>query len=193
VDTDGRGVERLTPTGVVAQGLEYEVDCIVFASGFEFNNDYIDRAGFDPVGRGGLRLSDAWAEGMRTLHGLQVHGFPNLFLAQFVQGAFLASNIPHNFVESAKSIAAVVSHVNGTGGRVVEPTREAQDDWVTFLVENGRIFAAEECTPGYYNNEGAPIGPKERLNVGYPGGPMAFFRHMEHWRTTGGFAGLAFG
>src|SRR5688572_21922421 len=75
VDTDGKGVERITETGVVARGREYEVDCIIYASGFEVGTPYTRRAGFDLVGRDGVKLSDYWAEGMRTKHGIHVHGF----------------------------------------------------------------------------------------------------------------------
>src|SRR5690606_660609 len=70
VDTDGKGVERITERGVVVAGVEYEVDCIIYASGFEVGTDYTARTGFDAVGRGGLKLSEAWAEGMRTFHGM---------------------------------------------------------------------------------------------------------------------------
>lgn len=191
VDTDGRGVEAVTATGVVARGRHYELDCIVYASGFEVNTDYTRRCGFDPVGRGGRRLSGHWAGGMRTLHGLQVHGFPNLFLSQLAQGAFLASNVPHNLVEAARSIAEVVVHAASTGATRVEPAREAEDAWVRDLLDHGRTMARPDCTPGYYNNEGQPPSLKERHNVGYPLGPSAYFAHMRAWRA-GGFDGLVF-
>ena len=77
VHTDGKGVERITERGVVANGEEFEVDCIVYASGFEVGSDYTERSGFDPVGRDGISLSQAWETGMRTLHGLHVNGLPN--------------------------------------------------------------------------------------------------------------------
>jgi cation diffusion facilitator CzcD-associated flavoprotein CzcO len=101
LDTDGRGVERITERGVVVAGVEYEVDCIIYASGFEVGTRYTRRAGFDLTGRDGLTLSQAWADGMRSLHGVHVHGFPNAFFVQPAQGANLISNIPHNLVEPA--------------------------------------------------------------------------------------------
>ena len=79
VDTDGRGVERVTERGIVANGTEYPVDCIVFATGFEVGTSYTRRAGYDLIGRNGLALSDKWANGWRTLFGLQANGFPNCF------------------------------------------------------------------------------------------------------------------
>ena len=96
IDTDGKGVERITETGVVVAGVEYEVDCIIYASGFEVGTEYKRRAGFDLTGRDGLKLSEAWADGMRTKHGIHVHGFPNAFFVQPTQGANLISNVPHN-------------------------------------------------------------------------------------------------
>jgi cyclohexanone monooxygenase len=193
VDTDGRGVERITPSGVVANGVEYPVDCVIYASGFEFGGDFTDRAGFDPEGVGGIRLSQAWAEGTRTLHGLHVDGFPNLFIVQLAQGAFLVSNVPHNYVDASQTVAAVVGHALAGGHDRVEATGEAVDKWVDFVVTNGMLIARDDCTPGYYNNEGQPLGPKERANVGYPGGAMAFFGMMDEWRRNGRFEGLTFG
>ena len=102
VDTDGKGVERITATGVVVAGVEYEVDCIIYASGFEVGTPHTRRAGFDMTGRDGVKLSEHWDEGMRTKHGIHVHGFPNAFLVQPTQGANLISNIPHNLTESGR-------------------------------------------------------------------------------------------
>ena len=80
VDTDGKGVERITEKGVVIAGVEYEVDCIIYASGFEVGTPFERRSGYDTIGRGGILLSDYWKDGMRTKHGMHVHNFPNLFI-----------------------------------------------------------------------------------------------------------------
>lgn len=193
VDTDGQGVERITPRGFVVAGCEYEVDCIIFASGFEVGSDYDKRAGFDPVGRAGLKLSQAWSHGMRSLHGIHVHGFPNAFFVQPAQGANLISNIPHNLVEAGRTIAAVVGHAQTTDQPVVEVTQEAQDAWVEQLLSGpARLLGAPDCTPGYYNNEGQEPTPSMRSAVGYPAGPSAYFRYLDGWRHEGGFAGLTF-
>ncbi len=194
VDTDGKGVERITEHGVVVGGHEYEVDCIVFASGFfvEFGISLAERAGFDPKGVGGKSLSQHWEDGMRTMHGVHVHGFPNLFVVQLGQGAALASNVPHNYVESSKTVTTVVSHALDGGFERVEVTGEAEEAWVDLLETHGRAFGSEECTPGYYNNEGRPAGPKERRNFGYPFGAVAFFKLMDEWRRSGSFDGLEF-
>jgi len=194
VDTDGKGVERITEKGLVIGGVEYEVDCIIYASGFEVGTEYKRRAGFDVAGRDGLKLSDAWAEGMKTKHGIHVRGFPNLFFVQPTQGANLISNVPHNLTEGGKTIAAVVKHALDAGAKEVEVTQDAQDAWIDLLLQGpGRMMlGAADCTPGYYNNEGQDPGPAAKLNVGYPAGPSAYFRYIDAWRTSGEFEGLTF-
>ncbi|MBA2626193.1 MAG: NAD(P)/FAD-dependent oxidoreductase, partial [Acidimicrobiia bacterium] len=134
VDTDGQGVERITEDGVVVDGREYALDCIIYASGFEVGTEYTRRAGYDPVGRGGQRLSEHWADGMRTLHGIHVHGFPNLFIVQPTQGGNLISNVPHNLTESATTIATIVRHALDDGCTEVEATQSAEDAWIELLL-----------------------------------------------------------
>ncbi|HEY5008552.1 MAG TPA: NAD(P)/FAD-dependent oxidoreductase [Caulobacteraceae bacterium] len=193
IDTDGQGVEKITEKGFVVAGVEYEVDCIIYASGFEVGTEYKRRAGFDLTGRDGLKLSQAWAEGMKTKHGIHVHGFPNAFFVQPTQGANLISNVPHNLTESGRTIAMTVKHALDGGFREVEVTEDAQAAWVALLLTGmGRMMGAPDCTPGYYNNEGQNPGPGAQLNVGYPAGPTAFFSYIDAWRSSGEFEGLAF-
>ena len=193
IDTDGQGVEKITEKGFVVAGVEYEVDCIIYASGFEVGTEYKRRAGFDLTGRDGLKLSQAWGEGMKSKHGLHVHGFPNAFFVQPTQGANLISNVPHNLTESGRTIAVIVRSALDQDARQVEVTQEAQDAWVELLLSGmGRMMGAADCTPGYYNNEGKDPGPAARLNVGYPAGPTAYFNYLDGWRNSGEFEGLAF-
>jgi cation diffusion facilitator CzcD-associated flavoprotein CzcO len=193
IDTDGRGVERITERGCVVGGVEYAVDCIIFASGFEFGTDYTRRAGFDVIGRDGITLSTRWADGMHSLHGTYVHGFPNVFVVGFTQGANLISNVPHNLTESGRSIATVVAHALNSGFGRVEVTREAEDRWVDLMLSGaGLMLGSPDCTPGYYNNEGQDPGMRARLNVGYPQGPTAYFAYLRQWNTSGDFDGLEF-
>jgi cation diffusion facilitator CzcD-associated flavoprotein CzcO len=194
VDTDGKGVERITERGVVVAGVEHEVDCIIYASGFEVGTDYTQRTGFVVTGRGGERLSEHWAEGMRTFQGMQVHGFPNAFLVQLAQGANLISNVPHNFVESGRTIAMLVAHALEHGHRQIEVTQEAEDAWMELLLTapTGGVIGSADCTPGYYNNEGHPDGRNREWFLGYPAGAMAFFQHLARWRSAGDWKGLTF-
>ncbi len=194
VDTDGRGVERVIPRGVMAAGVEYELDCLIFASGFEVGTPFVQRAGFDVVGRDGLKLSDYWADGMRTKHGIHVHGFPSLFFVQPTQGANLISNVPHNLTEAGQTIAVMVREALDRGAREVEVTREAEQAWIDLLLTGpGRMMlGSQDCTPGYYNNEGQDPGPAAKLNVGYPAGATAYFKYIDAWRSDGAFEGLNF-
>ena len=190
VDTDGKGVERITETGVIVAGKEYEVDCIIYASGFEVGTAFTGRAGFDLEGRGGVKLSQAWADGMRSKHGVHVYGFPNLFFVQPSQGANLISNVPHNLTEAGKTIAIIVREALDRGCDEVEVTETAQEKWVEHLLTGpGRMINSPDCTPGYYNNEGQP-NAAARYAVGYPAGPAAYFRYLDAWRRSGKFEGL---
>ncbi|WP_095012855.1 flavin-containing monooxygenase [Tsuneonella mangrovi] len=194
VDTDGQGVERITENGVVANGVEYPVDCIVYASGFEVGTDYSSRAGFELTGRGGETVSEHWKDGMRTLHGLQLYGFPNAFIVQHTQAANLIANVPHNIVDHADTVAAIVSEAERRGAATVEPTAEAEKRWVDLLLTGfGSRFGDTTCTPGYYNNEGEGLGKEAQLNVGHPAGPLGYFSHIAAWRASGTFEGLDFG
>jgi cyclohexanone monooxygenase len=118
VHTDGKG-RRADHRGPASSrtGASTRSTCIVYASGFEVGTDYTRRAGYDLVGRDGVRLSERWAAGMRSLHGIHVHGFPNAFFVQPTQGANLISNVPHNLTESGRTIAQVVRHALGPGAR----------------------------------------------------------------------------
>ena len=192
IDTDGKGVERITENGVVVAGVEYPVDCIIYASGFEVGTPFERRAGYDIIGRDGMKLSEVWADGMVTKHGMHVHGFPNMFIVQVAQGGNLISNVPHNFTEAGLTLAMIIRHTLDTGSREVEVTKEAQDEWMELLYSAPRIgtIGSLECTPGYYNNEGKGGGIDWFL--GYPGGAMAYFQYLDQWRNRGDFPGLEF-
>ena len=193
VDTDGKGVEEITKNGIVVAGKEYELDCIIYASGFEVGTEYRRRAGFDLTGRGGVKLSDHWADGMHTKHGIHVHGFPNVFFVQPTQGANLIANVPYNLTEAARTIALMVGHAQEHGFKEIEVSREAENRWVELLLTGvGQMIGGPDCTPGYYNNEGREPGRAGKLNVGHPSGALAYFKYIDGWRSSGQFEGLQF-
>lgn len=194
VDTDGRGVSRIDASGVWVGDRHVELDVLVFASGFEVGTPYHRRSGFDVIGRGGIALSEAWEDGMRSLHGLHVADFPNFFVIGIAQAANLVSNITHNYVEAAETIASVLARAAELGACVVETTKEAEQAWVELVASSPQtILADPDCTPGYYNNEGAPIGERELRNAArYPEGAVAYFAYIDRWRRSGTFEGLVF-
>ena len=192
IDTRGQGVERITETGVVANGIETPVDCIIFATGFEVGTAFTHRAGYDVSGQGGLKLSEAWAGGMRSLHGLLVHGFPNLMITSNAQSGF-TTNFPHAMDERAQHMAYLLKALKARGARIMEATEAGQDAWVETMLKASRVSESfqAECTPGYYNNEGKP-NPLSVQNGSYGRGPVRFFQLLEAWRETETFEGLEF-
>ena len=132
VDTDGRGVDELTARGPVVNGVEYPVDLLIYASGFEVTTDLHQRLGFDPKGRDGVTLSERWAEGAHTLHGVLASGFPNLLLISLVQGGF-GTNFSHLLSESAKHVAHIVEACVEQGIAVIEPEEAAEEEWLSVL------------------------------------------------------------
>jgi cation diffusion facilitator CzcD-associated flavoprotein CzcO len=193
VNTDGRGVDVITATGIVANGIEYPVDCIIFATGFEVGTDYTRRAGYDLVGKDGLRLSSKWADGIRTLHGLHTRGFPNLFIVSNSQAAF-TTNFPHAMDEQAQHISYIVRQCMTGNIRTVEAAAAAEDNWVQEIISLSRLSESFQaaCTPGYYNNEGQP-SPTSAQNGAYGKGPNAYFRKMQAWRDESNMVGLELG
>ena len=155
VDTGGRGVERVTETGLVVDGVEYEVDCIIFATGFEVGTAYTRRAGFEIHGRDGRTLTDHWNGGLKTLHGFMSHGFPNCFHMGTNQST-LTPNFPHLLDEQSRHIAEVIGEASLRQATTIEPTAEAEAGWVQTIHDTARtnLEFRTACTPGYYNGEG---------------------------------------
>jgi cyclohexanone monooxygenase len=186
-----RGLERMTERGIVANGVEYPVDCVIYASGFEVTSELRQRWGIDVVdGRNGVSIYDHWADGYRTLHGMTTHGFPNQFFIQFSQGG-LHSSIPAGFDQQAHHIAYIIKEGLRRGAKVVECSQEAQDTWVKTIralaVDNTQFL--RECTPSYYNNEGEA---KLRYFLGEPYGKgfYAFDKLIATWRDKGDLEGM---
>ncbi|MFZ2061174.1 MAG: NAD(P)/FAD-dependent oxidoreductase [Candidatus Binatus sp.] len=193
VDTMGRGVDRITEKGLVFDGIEYEVDCIIFATGFEVGTAYTRRAGFEVYGRGGKALSENWANGLKTLHGFCTAGFPNCFHMGVTQNA-LTANFPHMLEEQAQHITELIRHAKSQEARCIEPTAEAEAEWVAMIKEkamNNQDFL-EACTPGYYNNEGKPQKGFGLAGELYGGGPVEFHDLIRKWREAGEMKGLRF-
>jgi cyclohexanone monooxygenase len=191
VDTQGRGVERLTGNAVVANGREYEVDCLIFATGFEVGTSFTRRAGYDIVGVGGRTLSDHWAQGFRTMHGLASHGFPNCFFLGFNQSAIPVS-VPIALDRQARQVIYMLGEARARGRLIIEVSEageQAYVDEVRGLSRIGERFY-QECTPGYYNAEGAPESGEGFFSMMYAGGTLRFFDLLDAWRDEGSLAGL---
>jgi cyclohexanone monooxygenase len=192
LDTDGQGVDRITPTGIVVAGVEYQVDIIIFASGFESGYQY-HRLGFDPKGVGGISMSKAWENGPYTLHGILGHGFPNMLMNSATQGG-QDVNFAFTLTQTSKHIAWMVGRLLADGVRRVEPTLDAEEEWCNVIRSTLAGYGGyhANCTPGYLNNEGRP--PENLLAASrsgaYMGSALDWVKYLEAWRAEGTMAGL---
>ena len=189
VDTDGQGVREMSPAGPIVDGTEYPLDLLVFASGFEITTGLVDRLGFDPVGRGGVKLSERWHDGTHSLHGILTAEIPNFFVVSFVQAGF-GLNFVHFLSESTKHIVWMIDHCLEEGIASIETTVEAEDEWLNILWQASGPLARYNlaCTPSYGNSEVARTMLSARSAV-FPGPLMDYAAHLERWRDEGTLAG----
>lgn len=194
---ESKGVERITETAVLAGGVAYEVDCIIYASGFEITTEISRRYAIDTIeGRDGLSLFDYWRDGYKTLHGMTTRGFPNQFHTGFIQGG-VAANTTAMLEQQAEHIAYIIAEAHKRGVVTVEPSQRAQEEWIRTIRETAVDTSAfdQTCTPGYYNNEGGGGGEGIRTHLGEPYGPgfYAFGELLEKWRAQGDLDGFELG
>lgn len=193
LDTQGKGMERVTENGIVVDGVEYPVDCIIFASGFQIGGPVARRLGYDVTGPNGLVLSEKWAKGISTLYGMQTRGFPNFFVVAMAQVG-ISSNQAHVLDVQSRHISQVIAEARRRNADIVDVTQEAEDAWVQTVIDASRadIEFLESCTPGYYNNEGSPILGVFQRNGAYSPGIVAFDNLLTEWHESGIFSGLEF-
>ena len=189
VDTNGQGVQKVTAEGPVIDGTTYDLDLIVYASGFEVTTGLVSRLGFDPVGRDGVKLGDRWNDGAHTLHGILTNGFPNLLVCHFIQAAY-GLNFHHYLHELTTHLTWIVASLEDEGATSIEASVEAEDEWLALLWEAGKGFGryAATCTPSFHNSEGARTMAAAR-NVVLPGNLMKYISHLEAWREADGYPG----
>jgi cyclohexanone monooxygenase len=193
IDTsDGRGVDAITSDSIVVGSRRYEVDCIVFATGFELNTTIERRIGFEIVGRDGVSLYEHWKNGPRTLHGYATYGFPNWFLVPGPLSA-VSFNYTGTVINQIEHVAQVITQIEARGYSMLEASAEGEQSWVDEVqrISSFNRGFLESCTPGYFNNEGNPTAS------GVPGGPgggidpEAFAEVLNKWRTAGDLNGLS--
>jgi cyclohexanone monooxygenase len=186
-----KGVERITEKGLVANGVEYEFDCIIYSTGFEANGEFRRRIGFDIYGRDGQSIYDYYVDGFRTLHGHSSNGFPNWFYVGISQNA-ISINITAMLDDQTKHIAYIISQVMDRNAMTVQPSKDAEEAWVNVMRSMAGAAGSfqRDCTPGYYNNEGV-LGDGPPKNGGmYVLGINAFNKLLEEWRNKGDLEGL---
>ena len=175
----------------MVDGVEYPVDLLIYASGFEVTTDLHHRLGFDPKGRDGGSLSERWAKGAHTLHGVLASGFPNLLLISLVQGGF-GTNFSHLLSESARHVATIIEACTEQGIVEIEPEEDAEEEWLQILLGvgmgNARYFQA--CTPSFYNSEQQAIDGRAARNLTYTGSLLDYVGYLERWREQADFPGV---
>lgn len=194
-----KGVECMTEKGFIAHGEEYEIDCMIFASGFEVTSDLNRRWGFETFeGRNGLSIYDHWADGYKTLHGMMTSDFPNQFFIGYYQGGVNATTT-EQYGRQGHHIAYIIKECLDRGIKEAEPSQQAQDEWIKTIRETALDLSSfqEECTPSYYNGEGEKHTGKDgkesqRWFLGETYGPgwAAFEAILQEWRDSNDLKGL---
>jgi cyclohexanone monooxygenase len=191
VDTDGHGVERITENSVVANGQEYPVDVLIYASGFEVLTFYTHRLGFDPKGTDGVSMSEAWAKGPSTLFGIHTHGFPNMLMNSAIQGG-QDYNFAFTLTQTGKQIAYTIAEVLKRGATKCEPVITAESEWFDVIMGTLAAYGAyfADCTPSYLNNESAAPSEYDMKCGCYMGSALDWVKILEAWRERGDLNGL---
>ncbi|MCW1427498.1 flavin-containing monooxygenase [Novosphingobium sp. JCM 18896] len=187
-----QGLEAMTEKGFIADGKEYEIDAIVFASGFEVTSDLKRRWGFDDVvGRNDVSIYDQWADGPKTLHGMSTHNFPNMFFTGYVQGG-LNGTTTLQFGEQVRHEAWIIKQALDQGIVSIEPSAEGQQAYIDRFNEIALDLSMilNDCTPSYFTNEGEKEA-KWFLFRGWGLGWDNWQEMLEDWRQKGDFAGMA--
>ena len=190
-----QGVEAITENGIIANDKEYAVDCIVYASGFEITSSYERRLGIPIFGIGGESIYEHWREGMRTMHGLMVSGFPNLFLCG---GGFvfqLGANYAHGIDVQAEHVAYTITELGNRGVKAANVSITAEERWIADQLETkggGFVLGGspDTCTPGYYNQEGTTQRYRDVRRETYSKGVGAYMKLLRQWREDGELEGL---
>lgn len=179
VDTQGAGVERITPRGVVANGKEYPLDCIIYSTGFDVSSGLAAGLGFVPKGVGGLTLLDRLAHEFSSLHGILISGFPNMFMIGGSQGT-LATTRTYDLTIQGEHAAKIIEYCGSRGILRMEVRPEGEAAWQAEMadkrVDHDGYF--EECTPGLLNLEGRG---GQVYDYYYGAGPVAYRRQIESW------------
>jgi cation diffusion facilitator CzcD-associated flavoprotein CzcO len=172
VDTRGRGVTEICERGPVFDGAVYELDLLIYATGFEVQKTGIwNRI----VGKGGLGLEEKYASGIRTLLGIHTRGFPNLFIMGGYQASF-QFNLTDMLQTQGDHIAECIATVRARGLATIDASEAAEEWWVQEVIAHrGKTSRNHDCTPGYYNFEGES---NRRQDGNYNGGFRQYWLHQ---------------
>jgi len=189
VDLRETPIERITPAGVKTSDAEYEADMIIYATGFDAITGAFDR--IDIRGRGGRRLREKWAEGPRTYLGLQIEGFPNLFTLVGPHNAATFCNIPRCIEQNADWVTTLIAYMGDRGHTRVEPTPEAERDWLEHVHDTGRRMLFTQVDSWMMGINSNVAGKDKRTFIVYAGGAPRY-REKCDAVAAGGYVGFTF-
>ncbi len=177
VDTHGKGITEINEKGPVFDGTQYELDVLIYATGFEVQKTGI----YNQIrGENGLDLNDKYSTGIRTLLGIHSQGYPNLFIMGGYQASF-QFNLTDMLQSQGDHIAACIDHVRRHDYQSIDVTPEAEEWWVQEVIHHrGKTTRNQDCTPGYYNFEGEF---QRRQDGNYNGGFPKYVTHLKEVRA----------
>ena len=173
IDTKGKGVTEITEKGVIVDGKEYELDLLIFATGFEIQKTGIYN---EIIGENGVELNDKYSDGIRTLLGIHSKGYPNLFIMNGYQASF-QFNLTDMMQSQGGHIAACIDYARKNDFQSLDVSQESEEFWVQEVIKfRGKTDRNKQCTPGYYNFEGAD---NRRQDGTYNGGFVKYMAEMD--------------
>jgi cation diffusion facilitator CzcD-associated flavoprotein CzcO len=165
IDVSEEQIEAITEKGVRAKGKDYEVDAIVFATGFDAMTGALLK--IDIRGRNGLRLQEKWSEGPRAYLGVAMAGFPNLFTITGPGSPSVLTNMLPTIEQHVDWIAGVIEYMRQRGLAAIEPEVSAEEAWVGHVGEMAGRTLRYTCSSWYL---GVNIPGKPRVFMPYIGG-----------------------
>jgi len=176
VDINETPIERITPDGIKTSDKEYQFDIIVYATGFDAITGAFDR--IEIVGKDGKKLADKWRDGPQTYLGLQVAGYPNMFMLAAPQSGSVATNYPRGIEEIVDWSTTLLTHLRQNGYRRIEATPEAEQQWVAHVKETyswSLVGKAKSWITGYNSN--VPGHDTLRYTI-YNGGALKYRQRL---------------
>jgi cyclohexanone monooxygenase len=174
VDIRSAPIEAITADGLRTRDASYQLDIIVFATGFDAITGPLLK--IDIRGRDGVRLADKWAEGPRTYLGLASAGFPNLFMITGPGSPCVLSNMLTSIEQHVDWMVDCIVHMESHGYAAIEPAQQAEDDWVQTVHEVGHTTLYPLVNSWY---TGTNIPGKVRMFTPYAGGVGTYRRICE--------------
>ena len=152
IDCAPSGVKKINERGVVHDGVEYPLDVLIYATGFE----WMGTGSFNMIrGRDGRTLREKWeAEGTRTFLGMHSRGFPNLFIMNGPQGGGGQFNFTRVSEMHANYVVWALDMMRTKNVRSIDVTREAEDEYTRHCAEMDLLSAPLRDCISYYNGEG---------------------------------------